>query len=272
MTRNFTGNWFGKDDHSRCIISPVDCLSNGQPDLRKSAKIGECLVMFETNAGIPYVKRRLKAKKNVFTLPGFIPHPDVYSVEGKNTVSFIQGGFGAPASVCTFEIAVALGCKCLFVFGLCGGIGKNLEVGDIVIPTEIIREEGTSYHYASAETNALPDKDLLDELKDYLCQTGENSVMYGKTVSTDAVFRQTKAKELFWRKNGIIGVDMETSALLTVAGFHKIPAIGMLIVSDKHNLENDAPWKWGGNGFAKNQCKAINLLVEFARNTTRLSN
>ena len=42
-------------------------------------------------------------------------------------------------------------------------------------------------------------------------------------------------------KNGIIGVDMEASALLTVAGFHKIPAIGMLIVSDKHNLENSQP-------------------------------
>ncbi|MCF6148313.1 MAG: nucleoside phosphorylase [Candidatus Kuenenia sp.] len=268
MTENHAVKWFDESDDSRCVISPVDCLSNWPDDLRKSAKITERLVMFETDAGIPYVKKRFKAQKNAFTLPGFIAKPDVYTVEGKNIISFMQGGFGAPAAVFAFEMAVVLGCKYLFLFGLCGGVGKGLEVGDIVIPTEIVREEGTSYHYTTGETNAFPDKDLLSELKDYLCQTGENTVIYGKTVSTDGVFRQTKTKELSWRKNGIIGVDMEASALLAVAGYHKIPAICMFIVSDKHDLENDSPWKWGGNGFAKKQHKAIDMFVEFARNTT----
>lgn len=270
MTENHAVGWFDKSDDSRCVISPVDCLSNWPDDLRKSAKIAERLVMFETEAGIPYMKKKYKAKKNAFTLPGFIAKPDVYSIEDKKNISFIQGGFGAPAAVCTFEIAVVLGCKCLFIFGLCGGVGKELEVGDIIIPAEIVREEGTSYHYTQEGKNAFPHKSLLSELKDYLSRTGENTVVYGKTVSTDAVFRQTKTKELSWRKNGIIGVDMEASALLTVAEYHKIPAICMFIVSDKHDLENDLPWKWGGNGFAKKQHKAIDMFVEFARNTTCL--
>ncbi|MBM4055151.1 MAG: hypothetical protein FJ264_10880 [Planctomycetes bacterium] len=267
---SFAGDWFDKSDDSRCVISPADCLSNWPVDLRNSAKIAERLVLFETDAGIPFVRKKFKAKKGVFTLPGFFAKPDIYTAEGKNAVSFIQGGFGAPAAVCALEIAVVLGCRCLFVFGLCGGVGKELEVGDIVIPTEIVREEGASHHYATSEINAYPHDDLLCELKDYLSKTGISNVVFGKTVSTDAVFRQTKTKELSWRKRGIIGVDMEASALLTVAGYHKIPAICMLIVSDTHDLENDVPWRWGGNGFAKKQHKAIDLFVEFARNTALL--
>jgi purine-nucleoside phosphorylase len=85
------------------------------------------------------------------------------------------------------------------------------------------------------------------------------------TVSTDAVFRQTLNKELAWRQASVLGVDMEMSALLAVAQYHRIPAVGLLIVSDKHVLDPSAAWHWGGEELKKNKAVAIDMFVEFIR-------
>ena len=64
-------------------------------------------------------------------------------------------------------------------------------------------------------------------------------------VSTDAVYRQTFFKEKIWRQKGAVGVDMETSALLSVGAYLNINIVSILIASDKHPLnESDCPWKW----------------------------
>jgi len=257
--------WFDSSDNSPCIISPNDYLFGRQNKQDSPIKPAERFILFETNAGIPYVTKKYPSiKKYSFTLPGFLTNRVIYLLEGGNEVSLLQGDFGAPAAACSLEMAIALGCKILFVFGLCGGVGKNLEVGDLVLPTKILREEGTSFHYISGNKNILPDNYLSECLIEFLKRRNV-SFFTGTTVTTDAVFRQTRKKELHWRENGIIGVDMESSALLSVANYYRIPAVCMLVVSDKHDLENGTQWRWGGNDFKKKQKKGIDLLIEFAR-------
>jgi nucleoside phosphorylase len=56
---------------------------------------------------------------------------------------------------------------------------------------------------------------------------------------------------------------MELSALLTVARHHEIPAVGLLVVSDKHDLEGESHWKWGAKDFRAQRLKAIDLLIGF---------
>lgn len=64
-------------------------------------------------------------------------------------------------------------------------------------------------------------------------------------VSTDAVYRQTFFKEEMWRKQGAVGVDMETSALFSVGKYLNMKVVSILIASDKHPLsENGKAWKW----------------------------
>jgi len=58
---------------------------------------------------------------------------------------------------------------------------------------------------------------------------------------------------------------MELSALLTVARYRGIPAVGLLIVSDKHDLDGNSRWTWGDDGFPERRLRAVDLLIEFAR-------
>jgi purine-nucleoside phosphorylase len=51
--------------------------------------------------------------------------------------------------------------------------------------------------------------------------------------STDAPYRETVRKILFYQKKGILAVDMESSALFTVAHFRRIQLATVLIVSDE---------------------------------------
>lgn len=56
------------------------------------------------------------------------------------------------------------------------------------------------------------------------------------TVTTDSFYRQTFAKEAYWREKGCVDVDMEASALLSVSRYYSMPAAAVLLCSDKHPL------------------------------------
>ena len=76
------------------------------------------------------------------------------------------------------------------------------------------------------------------------------NVLESPTVSTDAVYRQTMAKEEVWRSRGCAAVDMESSALLSVCQYYSVPAAIALICSDRHPLPNEKNnWNWGSSGF-----------------------
>lgn len=254
--------WFDPGDASRLVISPRDFLRDRGFD--ESVRIPENVVMFHTGSAIPYLTEKYAVTEYPFRVPGFLSNPSIYRLEDREEVGLIQGGFGAPAAVCLLEAVIELGCKLLFVLGLGGGVGENVELGDLVLPSEVVREEGTSFHYVPDDGNARPDPILLKELRDFLLGSDTPALHEGKTVSTDAAFRQTLKKELRWREQGILAVEMEMSALLAVARYHGIPAVGLLAVSDKHDLEGNIPWTWDKDGMRAGRLRAIDLIIEFA--------
>lgn len=58
---------------------------------------------------------------------------------------------------------------------------------------------------------------------------------------------------------------METSALLSVSRYYSIPAVSILLCSDKHPLsETDPGWAWG-NGYFRETCERfVRQSVNFA--------
>lgn len=64
---------------------------------------------------------------------------------------------------------------------------------------------------------------------------------------------------------GCVGVDMESSALLSVSRYHSIPAVSILLCSDKHPLsENDTAWDWGNADFREIRENFVKQAVMFA--------
>jgi uridine phosphorylase len=260
--------WFDRADRSHPIISPQAEIDGF---LRKRGAIPDFgvhkhFLMLQTGCDIPVLCQQAQVTEEEFPLPTFLGKRQIYTVNGAPRISVIEKALGAPAAVDALEIAIVMGARKLFFFGLCGAVGKDVEVGDLIVPVENIREEGTSYHYLSAEEVASPDIRLARKLTGFLMEQKELRIHTGTTVSTDAVYRQTLRKERTWRTQGILCVDMEMSSLLAVAKFHKLPAVGLLVVSDKHVLEEDYKWQWGGQHLADSRTRAITLFIKFIRN------
>jgi uridine phosphorylase len=62
---------------------------------------------------------------------------------------------------------------------------------------------------------------------------------HGPVWSTDAIYRETRDKVENYQRQDVIGVEMEISALFTVAQFRKVDIGAMVVVSDEL-----AAFKW----------------------------
>jgi uridine phosphorylase len=145
---------------------------------------------------------------------------------------FIAGpAVGAPMAVMVLEKLIALGAKKVIVCGWCGSLTPDLPVGDILLPTWAVSEEGTSKHYPVPD-RATSGPILRETLAGYL---GQNNFacQEGPIWTTDAPYRETRAKVDAYARKMILGVDMEFNALVTVAAFRNIELAAVFLVSDE---------------------------------------
>ena len=149
-----------------------------------------------------------------------------------NGVSVIGPMMGAPYAAALLETMIAWGAQRILFFGWCGSISPDVAVGDIIVPSGGLIDEGTSPHYGGAigET-ASASRDARREITDMLSGLAL-SYHEGLVWSTDAPFRETPRKVEAARNQGAIAVEMETSALFTVGRYRKAAVGAILLVSD----------------------------------------
>lgn len=142
---------------------------------------------------------------------------------------------GAPQTILVLERMIALGARRFIAVGWCGALQSSVRIADVVLPTSAASEEGTSRHYpvpapAAGEARS-PSTPLLEVLRSTMAPTGLK-LHEGMVWTTDAPFRETRSKVLRFQSEGVLAVDMETSALLTVAAFRKVEIAVALVTSD----------------------------------------
>jgi nucleoside phosphorylase len=147
-------------------------------------------------------------------------------------VSVIGPMMGAPYAAALLETMIAWGARRLLFLGWCGAISPDVAIGDIIVPTGGLVDEGTSLHYGGigGET-ASASRDARRRIKDMLSGQGL-SYREGLVWSTDAPFRETPRKVEAALNRGAIAVEMETSALFTVSRYRKAAVGAILLVSD----------------------------------------
>ncbi len=140
---------------------------------------------------------------------------------------------GAPYATILLENLIAWGARQFVFFGWCGAVSKEVKIGDVIVPTSAIIDEGTSKHYA-AENNsmALPSTSAVKRIRNALNKKGVN-FREGLVWTTDAIYRETRKKVEYFQKNDVLAVEMETSTLFTVGGFRNVEVGGILVVSDE---------------------------------------
>jgi len=175
------------------------------------------------------VARSYRARRSVRP---FFP-ARIYTVKQKKRRLTLAGPcMGAPAAVFVLERLWACGARRVVMLGFCGSISQELKIGDLVVPDWGIIEEGTSQHYVTGAKRSAPTKRALAALESALAEAGR-SYHLGPVWTTDAVFRETRAKVRSMAQQGALAVEMETSALFTVARFRGMELAALLVVSDE---------------------------------------
>ncbi len=148
---------------------------------------------------------------------------------GGATVAFAP--LGAPGTIMMMEDLIACGAKAIVGVGAAGALNPLHPVGNILIPERcVVIDEGTSAHYPLSGQPSV-DTGLRQELISILGLHGAR-IATGKWWTTDGFYREMSGDITRHAKSGILGIDMETSAMYRVAQYRGVTACNMLVVSD----------------------------------------
>ncbi|HET8678902.1 MAG TPA: nucleoside phosphorylase [bacterium] len=153
------------------------------------------------------------------------------SVEG-HRVSFTRVPIGAPATIVRMEEMIACGARVFLGLGNAGGLQPETPVGTCLIPTACVREEGTSAHYVNPDADVRPSLRLTEVMRT-ACQSEGIEVLAGPVWTTDAPYRELVSKIEAYRRQGVLGVDMETSAMYALGQVRGADVCNLLVVSDE---------------------------------------
>jgi uridine phosphorylase len=151
-----------------------------------------------------------------------------------NDESFFVAGpaVGAPMAVLCLEKLIVLGARGITLVGWCGALQPELGIADLLLPGQALCGEGTS-HYYSGDPEPKPSADMLVWLRETLSQ---NAIAWreGRVWSTDAPYRESREMLARLRnEQDIAAIDMEYSALCTVARFRGVEFAACMLVSDE---------------------------------------
>ena len=146
-----------------------------------------------------------------------------------------------------------IGVNVMIRIGSCGALQPNLRIGDLVIASGAVRNDGASYAYINKAYPAIPDTELLFHVINTVKKNNIKS--HTGIVRCHDSFYTDKEQEIdkYWSERGILASDMETAALFVIGGLRGIKTASILNVV----VEKEGDLEGGINDYidAKNNSK-----------------
>jgi purine-nucleoside phosphorylase len=132
-------------------------------------------------------------------------------------VSVQTSGMGTPSLSIVVEELLRLGAKRLIRIGTCGGIGRGLRTGDLVIASAAAPVDGSTRTYLHGDPYApVADFELTRALVDAARARGVEPAI-GQVASVDVFYNPDDDYVTKWRSRGILAFEMEAAALFYLA-------------------------------------------------------
>ena len=195
----------------------------------KEGSLGSCALIPGPKERSQMLRARLENAQKSFSFLDYEMHTGRF--DGK-TVSVGNGGRYAADAAITTEILCAGGVEWLLRIGSCGSLQKKVKIGDLVIVTGARRGEGTSPYYVPQNFSTLSNSEIVRALVE-AAKSLKTRYHLGWVYTTDALFQETPALIEELEQQGIAGIDMVTSAFLTVAQVRGKKAGAIMAVSDE---------------------------------------
>lgn len=208
------------------FFTPKDYI-NHLKDAGKEIPQVPCYVIIVYNRkAIMEVARKLKKiKAKWFTF-------DLYSLEYKGMkIGICLAPIEASSCGIMIEELAALGAKYFITIGSAGALQKKIKVGDFILSTGAIRDEGVSYQYMLPSKYVWPSKKLNRIIRRTFI-LNKLRFIEGYTWTTDAFYRETVKEVKKYRKEGVLCVDMEAATLFAIANFLKKDLSALFYISD----------------------------------------
>jgi len=149
-----------------------------------------------------------------------------------NDITIINFGMGSPMAATVMDLLSAIDPKAVLFLGKCGGLKKQLALGDLILPIAAVRGEGPSDEYLPKEIPALPSFRLQRAVSSMIKQH-ELDYWTGLIYTTNRrVWEHDEQFKQYLSDIRAMGIDMETATIFTVGFVNKIPHGALLLVSD----------------------------------------
>jgi purine-nucleoside phosphorylase len=152
-------------------------------------------------------------------------------------VSVQTSGMGAPSMSIVVEELLRLGAERLIRVGTCGGIGRGIKTGEIVIATSAAPVDGATRRTSTAiRTRPRPTSGWCGSLVETAEKHGQKPHV-GQVATVDVFYNPDSDYFSKWRSRGVLAFEMETSVLYYLAARAraagaKAAAATILTVSD----------------------------------------
>jgi uridine phosphorylase len=156
---------------------------------------------------------------------------------------------GGPYAVLVAEQLRASGARVVLGLTSAGRVSSSLPVPSLVVPTEAIRDEGTSYHYLPATPSVVADPELANCLAIGLEGLGL-PVSRGTVWTTDAPYRETNEQLAHYAKRDVLAVEMQAASLFAFAIARGMP-VGMVAHVTNAVDHNQDPFNKGSRAFGQ---------------------
>lgn len=151
-------------------------------------------------------------------------------------IALFMSDVGAPGCVGGAEELFALGAEKIVLFGTCGVLDAGIKDCSVIIPNCAVRDEGTGFHYAPPSDEITVNPKYIEDFAEILDRHHCHYTI-GKTWSTDAFYRETRAKVEKRKASGCICVDMECSAMAALSQFREKEIFQFFYAAD--NLDRE---------------------------------
>ncbi|MCT4599167.1 MAG: purine-nucleoside phosphorylase [Vallitalea sp.] len=169
----------------------------------------------------------IKCYNNVRGMLGFTGYYNGKKVSVQGT------GMGVPsASIYITELIDEYGVKNLIRVGTCGSLQEEVKIRDVIIAmTASSNSNVNKRKFKGLDFAPCADFELLFkayELRDNV----KSDIHVGGIYTNDTFYDGDKEEIKVFAEHGVMGVEMETSSLYTIAAKRKVKALSLLTVSD----------------------------------------
>jgi len=155
-------------------------------------------------------------------------------------VTVTSTGIGGCSMGIAVEELANCGAKNLIRIGSCGALQPELKLGELIIVTAAVREDGLSKTYVKSEYPAVSDFELSSCIKNK-AQTLAFDFSLGICRSHESFYIDHNQELIdYWKGKNVLASDMETAALFTVANLRQLRAASILNVVVNESQDSSA--------------------------------